>query len=726
MQMIVMNCGSNWPPEIKSGKYKYAVCEGDQIKITIDGTDQPHPSDPNGKKDTVTLDWNGGISLGSFSVKNPKSREKKAEFVWQTKLGDAQDAPYTFTVKAKDDACPLTAVSIKGFSIKVLPRAQILSKTISTYCDKIIVNAAINKDNYGPYIYTWQVFDSAAITVLVDAGSKAKDTLAVKTKSTFYVRLILNNKFNCPNIYWDTVRFNPVLNNLYLGKDTTITIKDSLILNAGNGYASYLWSDKSTDSIAVVRPIDIGLGTHTYSVEITTKTGCKYSDDIKVTIEGCKDNIVPTFYTESLNYTVCEGDKLEFDLEVRDTTSINYQRIDSVIVGYLSNKGTFTLADTTTKNKKGTFSWQTVVGDASSIPFIAKFEYYDDACPNAIQYKQIAITIVPLPKATFNNYEACGRFYMQTKLSGGFIKPAKYNWNMVDQNTSKNVFTSSQVNPTYKTSIKTSYEITLNLENGNGCKNTFTDTQTLTPYPNKDLIGGDRVLYTLDTLVLNAKKHKGHYWGTGSRADTLELIGQDLGLGITTVFLIATDSNDCTFADTIEVDVQCSPRNSVRIGSDLTIGLWDSITFKSNRSFTSYLWHNKAKTNSIKLHGHLLGLGKHSIAIETNDKVNCKYRDTIELTIVNKTISNKETETTQLIVYPSPTKDNIFITLPTNFKKGTVRIMDLNGKVILREEIGLANEKVEIRTLHLPQGTYLIELEDLKNSKIYKNKFVKK
>ena len=64
MQLIVMNCGANWPPEIGSGKYSYTVCEGDFIKIAIKGTDHPHPSDPNGRKDTVALKWNNGIPQG--------------------------------------------------------------------------------------------------------------------------------------------------------------------------------------------------------------------------------------------------------------------------------------------------------------------------------------------------------------------------------------------------------------------------------------------------------------------------------------------------------------------------------------------------------------------------------------------------------------------------------------------------------------------------------------
>ena len=201
MQMIVMNCGDNWPPEISSGKYNYSICEGDKVKIIIVGLDKPHPSNPNGRKDTVSMKWNNGVPGATFTILNPSSREKKAEFVWQTKIGDAQDAPYTFTVTAQDDACPLKATSIRGFSIRVKPRAQGKRTYNLLKCGAMDFFATINQNFVKPATYRWTIRDSLDQKGLpMYTSSKQRDTIQFTKGGTYYFRLQLNNGHNCPNI----------------------------------------------------------------------------------------------------------------------------------------------------------------------------------------------------------------------------------------------------------------------------------------------------------------------------------------------------------------------------------------------------------------------------------------------------------------------------------------------------------------------------------------------
>ncbi len=66
---------------------------------------------------------------------------------------------------------------------------------------------------------------------------------------------------------------NPVVN---LGNDTTAT--DSLVLNAGSGFASYTWSDNSTGQTLTVTTSNF------YSVCITDSFGCNACDTINVSI----------------------------------------------------------------------------------------------------------------------------------------------------------------------------------------------------------------------------------------------------------------------------------------------------------------------------------------------------------------------------------------------------------------------------------------------------------
>lgn len=75
-----------------------------------------------------------------------------------------------------------------------------------------------------------------------------------------------------------------------LGNDTTICGTDSVMLDAGAGYATYLWSDSAStiSQTLVVDSATFGIGTHTIHVAVTeTVTGCLSRDTIVVEITTC-------------------------------------------------------------------------------------------------------------------------------------------------------------------------------------------------------------------------------------------------------------------------------------------------------------------------------------------------------------------------------------------------------------------------------------------------------
>ncbi len=101
----------------------------------------------------------------------------------------------------------------------------------------------------------------------------ATDSFVVTGGGTYW--LTVRDEFNCP--YTDsvtiTVRANPTT---FLGNDTTITWGDTITLDAGAGFASYLWS--TSESTQTIRVSDEG----TYSVIITNEYGCTGSDEINI------------------------------------------------------------------------------------------------------------------------------------------------------------------------------------------------------------------------------------------------------------------------------------------------------------------------------------------------------------------------------------------------------------------------------------------------------------
>jgi hypothetical protein len=205
MQMWVIDeCGYNKPPII-NGPFNWNICEGEKIckKIKIeDETFTPHQTVP----DTVLATWNGGIPGATFEVVDPKKREKEYEFCWETKIGDASDVSYTFTVRATDQHCTPPMISIRSFKVKVNPKAQTERKYDTLKCGRLAMTSMIPGGFKGTPSYKWSVRDSTGKKELFYSGKKT-DTMNYYYGGKYIFVHTINNSFNCPTIYRDTVEF---------------------------------------------------------------------------------------------------------------------------------------------------------------------------------------------------------------------------------------------------------------------------------------------------------------------------------------------------------------------------------------------------------------------------------------------------------------------------------------------------------------------------------------
>ena len=108
-------------------------------------------------------------------------------------------------------------------------------------------------------------------------------TLTVSTAST--VGVTVTDANGCENSATSVVSENalPVVN---LGNDTTIKDGSTYTLDAGAGFASYLWSDNST-----AQTLDVSASA-TVNVTVTDANGCEGTDEVEVTIwpVGIEDN----------------------------------------------------------------------------------------------------------------------------------------------------------------------------------------------------------------------------------------------------------------------------------------------------------------------------------------------------------------------------------------------------------------------------------------------------
>ncbi|MCF8296438.1 MAG: T9SS type A sorting domain-containing protein [Saprospiraceae bacterium] len=74
---------------------------------------------------------------------------------------------------------------------------------------------------------------------------------------------------------------SPAIN---LGQDTTIGFSQTIILDAGAGFTSYLWEDSTTNQNRQIVGSVAGIGIHTYQVTVTNIYGCIASDTIIVEV----------------------------------------------------------------------------------------------------------------------------------------------------------------------------------------------------------------------------------------------------------------------------------------------------------------------------------------------------------------------------------------------------------------------------------------------------------
>jgi len=117
----IIDLGVNNPP-ILYGPHKYEVDAGTQICFTVKSDDKqfiPPPPDKPNPPDTVNLTWNRAITGATFNIIDPKARLQSGKFCWTPKLNQVSDIPYVFLVTARDNSCPMNAITVRSYSIKI-------------------------------------------------------------------------------------------------------------------------------------------------------------------------------------------------------------------------------------------------------------------------------------------------------------------------------------------------------------------------------------------------------------------------------------------------------------------------------------------------------------------------------------------------------------------------------------------------------------------------------
>ncbi|MBS3914773.1 MAG: gliding motility-associated C-terminal domain-containing protein [Bacteroidetes bacterium] len=382
IQIIVKDdCGYNKTPKI-TGPTVNKVCEGDKICFDIEGKDEtftPYQTIP----DTVQMKWNNGIPGGTFTIKNPSDREKTAQFCWQTKVGQASEIAYAFTVTATDDHCPKPSLSTRGFKVKVNFRAFDTRKYTILKCGRFAYEAKLPEGFRGVAQYKWSFRDSNGNNEFY-FSSKKSDTMTFYKGGRYIVVHTVNNSDNCPTIYRDTIDIPNPPTAVLATKDTFACYKTKLVLEASVLYAKlpykYYWTrpllHMSGDTFNSITLGSVDRDS-TIMVQVTDGDGCNFWDTATVFVKPLPNN------PGIADQRICTYQQATFDAQHADTMYYLWNTGDTTrnITNHIAGDYIVTITDTIwgcqMTDTAHLFVNDTVVSLAGSDKIICNNDKYD-------------------------------------------------------------------------------------------------------------------------------------------------------------------------------------------------------------------------------------------------------------------------------------------------------------------------------------------------------------
>jgi gliding motility-associated-like protein len=392
LQFITKNCPDNNPPEIK-GPFSYDVCEGSQLCFDVRTDDKqfipPPPLQP-APPDTVTNSWNRGIPGATYTIINPTDRLQTGRFCWTPGANTASDLPYSFTVTARDNACPLNAVSVRAFRVRVKPRAQAERLIDTLDCGKYAFESDPIDGFKGTPSYRWTLLDSNRNIVFdkkqgyfTSTGNFLStsqfDSIQFRTGGLYIIQHDINNlPINCPSTFYDSLVVPPLLEvDLSLGEDTFVCAGTDLtfrpFLKNAQPPLTYQWSTMGVtddgdfeDNITsdpinnldsfVLRVPGVQYDT-AVSVLITDNIGCTAEDTVQVFLKANPIAILPP------DDRICTYDSVTLVPNLNLAFWIDRENGDTLVQGdtlakewfYNGEWVPFSIADSVTINREGAF-----------------------------------------------------------------------------------------------------------------------------------------------------------------------------------------------------------------------------------------------------------------------------------------------------------------------------------------------------------------------------------
>jgi|GEM_PF-1718842 len=395
-----------------------------------------------------------------------------------------------------------------------------------------------------PYVYTsktnpgctlrpqW-IFDSAYVTLQSYTDSTA--SFIFRKTGTTWIKVALNA--GCHE-YYDSLLAGAQdqSDHLELGRDTTICPGDSIILNAGSGFAAYLWNTGNTDSSLMV------YAAGTYFIDVKNACGESYSDTIHV-LQGN----VPLF-SIGKDTAVCIGDTVHI---TASPGFANYYWQPSPPLVASGSNATLVI-----------FQNETIMATAIT----------GDGCDVTATLHLAAIS--PRPVFLGRDTGFCSPGTLNLDAGSAY---STYNWNTGSKQENINVNSSG------------TYWVHVTDVNGCAAGDTIKVVVFLLPAP---ILGEDFSLCSGTDRVLDPGAYNTYLWQDGSTQRTLT--ARDTG----TYWVTVKDLNNCAGNDTVIV-LQILPSPAGFLSGTDSICQYEQVSLEPRTAYSSYLWSTGPTSQQI-------------------------------------------------------------------------------------------------------------------------------
>jgi hypothetical protein len=651
----------------------------------------------------TTYTWNDGSKLQTYNVSANYTSDYSVTVTNSNGCYDADSVKiYTYDIVMSitsgaenhcetSDSIPVKAkISINGLDKLAVgtPLQAHYEVGATQFTESFLLDTILDAGH--PYMYS---FDH--VLAIADTGNY-----------TMSAWVSMNNEVDSSNNSFEAnFRVGPYL--VSLGPDIK-TYEEEITLDAGPGFATYLWS---TGDIGQQLEID---SSGTYVVNVTDINGCFSSDSVKVffaqpgyaidQISGFNDSCVRT-QPSSVSFILANhgNDTVYAD----DQISISY-KIEE-------------LAEVT---ENYTFIQDFVPDDVVNIVFTTPIDIqetgdYTIKVSTKIREQELELDTTVhtwgLPQPDLGQDISTTQDAVTLTPGAGF---ASYLWN-TDEDT-----------PTINVTKEGQYWV--EVTNQHGCKNSDTIMVNFIPTSlaitafNKPLTAcGKMDEEVVGVKIANAGQKvipKGSVISIEYRVPTVNAVLENVELlkdmkngdaltynFIKTLNLSGVGNHSIAFYlgldgtpyDTATYQMTIFALPEFDFGSD-TIKVEDyPYILEAPVENVDYLWGTGEDTREIKVSDD----GEYILKV--TDANNCQFSDTVYVTLLNGIIQNMGDV---LTIYPNPANNKVFLKWQQTQRWVEIRITNMNGQLIYKESQTENKMSLDISTW--PQGVYFIQLND--------------